>query len=105
MNKIWKTRLLSVLTVGAIFAVGILPEGHWLENVGVAVHVWTWTLLVLGLIGVFILDADEMPKFNPWFSIPLTAAWIAALAFVGWTIALGVYAVTTFFAVVRRFNL
>lgn len=97
-----KARILSVLSVGAVVATGFLPENHWLSNVEVLVHVWTWALMLLAFIGIFM---EDLPPYNPWFAIPLTVAWIAALAFVGWTVLLGLYAIITLIATVRRMNL
>lgn len=97
-----KARILSILTVSAIVGTGFLPENHWFSNVEVLVHVWTWCLMILAVFGLFI---EDLPPYNPWFAIPLTVAWICALAFVGWTVLLGVYAVLTLIATVRRIDL
>jgi hypothetical protein len=97
-----KARILVVTTILAIIGTGFLPEEHWLANVGILVHVWTWALLILAFFGAFM---EDLPEYKPWFAIPTTIGWICALAFVGWTVALGLYAIISLIAIVRRLNL
>jgi hypothetical protein len=94
-----KARILSVGSVLAVIGTGFLPADHWIANVEVLVHAWVWALMLLGFVGMFV---EDLPPYNPWFAIPLTIAWIGALAFVGWTVLLGVYAVITLIATARR---
>lgn len=116
-----KSRLTSLLTAGAIYATS-LPyfQSGIGENLSVVVFVWTWLAILLGFVAVIMLGTaagiliwtvdnltwnddrgkiekaseglvDIKPKW--YWTLPLTATWIYALASAGWTGTLGTYVV------------
>ena len=97
----WITRLISLSIAGAIFCVPYLRElDTWVSNFHVAIQAVVWVLLVIALIGTF---AVEIPKKSLWWSLPLTALWIVALAYAGRNVAMVTYIIITIVALGRRF--
>ena len=119
------TKLISLISAVLVYATTLpLFQTPFGQNLAVVVHVWTWLLLIVGLVSMLIIslatlaaiwafdDKDvsspdtikslenslnNMKTVKPtsFWSPLLTIGWIIALAAAGWTVALGTYVVMT----------